>query len=221
MSFVRVFQHVSENLAKACGCTMGAMDARAAKTMKSLQEALYSLAREEGIDHISVADIAARAGVNRSTFYQHYSDKETLLADALDEVIRQARAELQGLDPWSSEPPDGLVQFLRHVDEHAQLYRRVFTEPGYGAVLSRLRLRIGDEVRDALQEPDVGLPPGVPADVIAASVAGAFIGVIGEWLSRTPRPSVDTAAAWIWFVIASMRLKTRPDEHVAHDAARA
>ncbi|MEZ5190283.1 MAG: helix-turn-helix domain-containing protein [Schumannella sp.] len=60
------------------------MDPRIARTRRSLQEALLELARERELDDISVGDVAERAGVNRSSFYQHYADKETLLADALD-----------------------------------------------------------------------------------------------------------------------------------------
>ena len=62
------------------------MDPRIARTRQSLQAALFELARERGLDEITVADIAERAGVNRSSFYQHYSDKDTLLADAIDAV---------------------------------------------------------------------------------------------------------------------------------------
>ncbi len=72
------------------------MDVRVARTRKRLQEALFALARERGLDDVSVSDIAEHAGVNRSTFYQHYSDKETVLADALDALLAQAGAQLDG-----------------------------------------------------------------------------------------------------------------------------
>ena len=47
------------------------MDPRIARTRGSLQEALLELARERELDDISVGDVAERAGVNRSSFYQH------------------------------------------------------------------------------------------------------------------------------------------------------
>src|SRR5690606_15118949 len=72
------------------GCQTRNVDPRIARTRRSLQEALFELARERGLDEISVADIAERAGVNRSSFYQHYSDKDTLLADAIDAVVEEA-----------------------------------------------------------------------------------------------------------------------------------
>jgi AcrR family transcriptional regulator len=183
---------------------MGGMDARVVRTRRSLQEALFALARERGIDEVSVSDIAERAGVNRSTFYQHYSDKETLLADALDLVAEQAGAQLEEIDEWSEDPPALLVDFLAHIDQHAELYRRVFLEPGYGVVLARLRQHVHDAVRRMDERPDAvaaDVPRDVPLDVIAAGVSGSIIGVIGAWLQSEARESPAVAALWVWRVI--------------------
>jgi AcrR family transcriptional regulator len=176
------------------------MDARIVRTRRSLQQALFDLAAESGIDHVSVSQIAERAGVNRSTFYQHYSDKETLLADAFDLVAEEAGAKLEGIVEPSAEPPQALVDFLAHIDSHADLYRRVFLEPGYGVVLARLRGQIHRAVDGASQR-QAGKGFEVPLDVLAAGVAGSIIGVIGAWLGREPHASVDEAALWVWRVV--------------------
>ena len=176
------------------------MDARIVRTRRRLQEALFDLARERGIDHVSVSDIAEQAGVNRTTFYQHYSDKETLLADALDAVAAESGASLEGIDQWADEPPAVLVGYLTHVDHHADLYRRVYLEPGYGVVLARLR----DHVHDAVHQLAGAAPdrsPDVPLEVIAAGVAGSVIGVIGAWLQREPREGPEEAAGWVWRIV--------------------
>src|SRR5690625_7649363 len=69
---------------------MRGMDPRIARTHQALREALMALARERDVDEISVAEIAEVAGINRSTFYQHYRDKGVLLADVLDAVTQEA-----------------------------------------------------------------------------------------------------------------------------------
>ncbi|WP_062069356.1 TetR/AcrR family transcriptional regulator [Demequina sediminicola] len=176
------------------------MDARVARTRRSLQSALFELAREHGLDNVTVGDIAAAAGVNRSTFYQHYSDKEVLLADALDLVAEEAGAQLPELSELTDEPPQALVTFLGHIDEHADLYRRVFTEPGYGIVLARLRGHIHDAVLRTEQSGEPGRTE-VPAEVMAAGVAGAVVGVVGTWLVREPREDAGVASQWMWHVL--------------------
>ncbi|WP_062076671.1 TetR/AcrR family transcriptional regulator [Demequina globuliformis] len=179
------------------------MDARIVRTRRRLQEALFSLARERGIDHVSVSDIAERAGVNRSTFYQHYSDKETLLADALDLVAQEAGAQLGDIDPAAERAPAVLVDFISHVDAHAEVYRRVFTEPGYGVVLSRLREHLHHAILAAAEHDDAHAID-VPAQVVAAGVAGSIIGVIGAWLSLDERPDAAEAAQWVWTVLLGL-----------------
>jgi AcrR family transcriptional regulator len=177
------------------------VDARIVKTRQSLQEALFELVNENGIDHISVADIAQRAGVNRSTFYLHYSDKETLLADALELVAARAGARLERFEIRGDEPPAALTDFLVHVDTYADLYRRIFTEPGYGIVLARLREQTISAIERIAPEASTGDADRPPLEFVAAGIAGAVIGMLGAWLDAEPRAAPDAAARWVWTLI--------------------
>ena len=177
------------------------MDPRIAKTKQSLQEALFTLVRERGIDDVSVSDIAQRAGVNRTTFYLHYSDKETLLADALDLIAQRAGAELGPIDVTSGEPPVVLVEFLSHMETYAELYHRVFTEPGYGVALARLRAHMIAGIERVAEHSDHGHAPDVPVHFVAAGVAGSILGMLGAWLDEDPRANAIDAARWIWAVV--------------------
>ena len=176
------------------------VDPRIAKTRARLQNALFELARERGIEAVSVTDIVQRAAVNRTTFYLHYSDKETLLADALDGVAERAGANIRDIDIESHEPPAALTDFLVHVEEHADLYRRVFTEPGYSVALSRLRDRLGQAIQLHIDE--VGEQPvrDVPTRFVIASIVGSILGMISEWLHQEPHADATEAALWIWTI---------------------
>jgi AcrR family transcriptional regulator len=174
------------------------MDVRVERTRRRLQDALLELARERPLDELTVAEITARAGVNRSSFYQHYSDKETLLADALDAAAEAAAATLPERYEPPSGPPQALVVFLQHVDEHAELYRSVFGATGSAAVLVRLRARIDAIVRAGFVSADSGAYGGLPLDIIAAGITGSALGVVEAWLVRDPRPSVEVGADWVW-----------------------
>jgi AcrR family transcriptional regulator len=177
------------------------MDPRIARTRRSLQHALFELARERGLDDISVADIAERAGVNRSSFYQHYSDKDTLLADAIDAVVEEAGAELPVVTEISPTPPPILIEYLRHVEENAAVYSRVFGQHGSPIALARLRDRIQTIVIDAVASSHAGTFGDIPSDVLAAGLSGSVLGVLDVWLSRDPRPPVETAVTWLWSVL--------------------
>ena len=179
------------------------MDPRIARTRSSLQQALLELARERPSETITVGDIAERAGVNRSSFYQHYSDKETLLADALDAAAEAAAAKLPLLEELPDGPPAALVAYLTHVDANADLYRRALGEQGSAVVMARVRGTIETVVRDAVAGsgvPGSGVPgfDDVPIDVVAAGITGSALGVIRAWVDRDPRPPVEAATAWLW-----------------------
>ena len=60
-------------------------------TARMMDEALIELLCKKDIPYISVKEICAKAGVNRSTFYLHY---ETI-SDLLEETIEHIQAEFQ------------------------------------------------------------------------------------------------------------------------------
>ncbi len=175
------------------------MDPRSVRTQRSLRQAALELATERDLDEITVGDIAERAGVNRSSFYQHYSDKETLLADALDTMGDEAGASLEGLVDPTAEPPEGFIGFLRHVDDHAALYRWALGAHGSAVVTDRLWVRVEALVRHHLELAGEDTPfDGIPVDIVAAGVTGSGLGAVRAWLDAEPRPPVDVAAVWIW-----------------------
>lgn len=48
-------------------------------TKEEIAEMLVALAQDKPINKISVQEIAQKAGINRQTFYYHFSDKKELL----------------------------------------------------------------------------------------------------------------------------------------------
>lgn len=177
------------------------MDVRVERTRRALQDALFALARERPLEEVTVADIVSAAGVNRSSFYQHYSDKETLLADALDAAAERAGAALPDRPVPLHGPPQALFDYLAHFDANAEIYRRVLGPHGSAVVMARLRSSLEAIVREAVTRSGTRAFEGLPLDVVGAGIAGSALGVIEAWLSRDPRPSVETAAEWIWRVL--------------------
>ncbi len=55
------------------------LDPRIKRTRQLLENALRELLEEKDFQSITVQDIAARAAVNRATFYAHFEDKYALL----------------------------------------------------------------------------------------------------------------------------------------------
>lgn len=178
------------------------MDPRIARTRTLLQDALLSLARERDLDDISVADIADRATINRSTFYQHYADKDTLLADALDEQARRAGADLADPAMLHIDPLALLARYATHMAENAALYRRVLGDHGSPGATARLRRRIhAMALTGVSSHRDDFDRIGLPLEIAAAGITGSLVGVLTTWLDMDPRPSPERAAAWAWTML--------------------
>ncbi|MGY4644741.1 TetR-like C-terminal domain-containing protein [Cellulomonas sp. URHB0016] len=179
------------------------LDPRVQRTRTLLQDALLALARERPLDEIAVADVADRATVNRSTFYQHYPDTDTLLADALDARAAAAGADLSSIHPDAgAAPPEVLVRYAEHVAEHAELYRSALGEHGSPVAVTRLRRRIGQISLEGLRMH--GTPAALaelPPEVAAAAFAGSVIGVLVAWLDQEPLPRAHDAASWAWAAV--------------------
>lgn len=175
------------------------MDPRIVRTRQSLRDALFSLAREHGLDEISIGAIAEQAGVNRSTFYQHYTDKDTLLADALDSITENVIAEAQS-EVETLGPDDGyaiLTTYLDHIAAHAALYRRVLGDSGSATIQSHVRDHLEQVLASTLLAP-TGELNGMPLPIAAASIAGAAMGIIRVWLEMEQDIPPGHAADWIW-----------------------
>lgn len=178
------------------------MDPRASRTRASLQNALLALARERDLDEITIADIVERAEVNRSTFYQHYSDKETLLAEALESTVANLARTLRPSPHGGDQAmPEELSLYLAHIAENATLYRRVLGDHGSALVAARLRGQIERAVRDAVAAAKPDAFAALPLDVVAGGIAGTALGVITAWLARDPVPPIDIAADWLWVLL--------------------
>lgn len=174
------------------------MDPRAAQTIAALDRAMLDLAAERDIDEIPVTELVARAGVNRSSFYQHYSSREELLAQALDRAAEAAATLPASTNlPANGEAPAQLVEFLQHFADHAAIYRRALGPRGSTLVAARVKARTYDLAREGIQLTVSGPDEILPLDVQAAGVAGALLGALEAWLNRDPLPGPETAGRWI------------------------
>lgn len=174
------------------------MDARVERTRRSLQHALFALTQERPYDEVTVGDIVERAGVNRSSFYQHYSDKETLLAFAIEAAADEAGVQLADLDPESADAPPALTNYLTHIDSNAAVYSSVLGPRGSALVASRMRARLKLIVREGIISHGTERLDSIALEIESASITGATFGIIDAWLAMSPRPPAETAVAWIW-----------------------
>lgn len=87
-----------------------------------MKQAMLELMNREPFEKITVRLICDRAGVNRSTFYAHYTD----IYDMIEQMETNLRKKL--MDSYSSGEVipfsmESFIPFLRFIREHRDFYR--------------------------------------------------------------------------------------------------
>lgn len=87
---------------------MNSNDARVNYTKHMVEETFLSLLREKPVSAITVTEVCAGAGINRSTFYKHYLD----IPDLLEKLERQFITKVCGAFGGSAQVKPLLMELL-------------------------------------------------------------------------------------------------------------
>lgn len=145
----------------------GSLHEHRIQTRHKLYTALSTLMAEKGFDSITLADIAARAGVGRTAVYNHFKDKDALLLGFISHETEQYVANLERA---LGEVEDPVEQMRVYVRQNARLRTAFSFAPGpdLRTVVGRgTRSRLGDHatmVEDVLRRI---IRSGVEAGVFA------------------------------------------------------
>lgn len=145
----------------------GSLHEHRIQTRHKLYTALSTLMAEKGFDSITLADIAARAGVGRTAVYNHFKDKDALL---LGFISHETEQYVSNLERALAEVEDPVEQMRVYVRQNARLRTAFSFAPGpdLRTVVGRgTRSRLGDHatmVEDVLRRI---IRSGVEAGVFA------------------------------------------------------
>ena len=165
-------------------------DRRIQKTRTLLLEAIGALIHEKPYQQIVVKEILNRANVGRSTFYEHFSDKDELVSSAMQHLLGRSSAV-----PSTGSRAEHIVCFSRPILEHVEHRRNVRGIAGMDgdarlALHERLRSEISraitQDVQRAVRERAVA-GERMPTDLLIGHVASSFVMVLDWWVeSRSP-----------------------------------
>ena len=125
--------------------------------------AAVDLFTEQGYDATTVAQIAERAGVTKSTFFRHFSDKRELLVAGQETLSRLLAEGIAGA-PASASPLEAVAAGLERASSEMGPMNREFGPRLKAAVAASTEL----QERDALKR--VGLAAAMTAALVARGV---------------------------------------------------
>jgi len=178
------------------------MDRRVRRTRDALGDALIELVQEKPFDEITVQDVLDRAGVGRSTFYTHYSDKDDLFTSEADEFFAAISTHLSR----RNDPSDRVAmvrEFFAHFAEMKQFITALVASGRFHSHMELGREHFARGIEQRLAE----LPRGrsIPAAQRAAFAhahAGALLALLQWWIDHgmreTPAQMDDIFHRMVW-----------------------
>jgi len=161
------------------------LDRRIRRTRDRLGDALVALMQEKPFDDIKVQDVLDRAGVGRSTFYEHFRDKDDLLISDADEFF-ESMATLLARRGDGSRRVAPVRELFAHVGDVEPFYRAMEASGLLQELLDLATDHFARGIGERLAAR--GVPPDErPAR--AQALAGALFALLLWWMRRGRKES--------------------------------
>jgi len=160
-----------------------------AQTKQNLMEAFWQLYCKEGIEKVSVKEITAKAGYNRSTFYEYFTD----VYDVLEQIENSLLPGPQDLPPLklenSSATPLPIDTFINIYEKNRKYFVVLLGENGDSSFQSKLKRSVKDMLKNKLVTEGIG--DNFELDFTLEYILSAMIGVLSYWFSLDTIPPRD------------------------------
>lgn len=179
------------------------MDPRSMRSRQLLRDALASTLDKLPFEHITVVLLTKRAGVNRSTFYQHYATPDDLLIDLVNSRLDDtglSEVDPRELDMRSDDIPDFVSKLMGFIERARPAYVSQLSS----AARNTVSMQFCDHLTTIFYHVTRTKTPHASERMMminAAALAGALTGVFSSWLkSEDPMQPADLEA-WVWRMI--------------------
>jgi AcrR family transcriptional regulator len=177
-------------------------DRRVRRTRDLLGDALVELMHEKPFEAITVQHVLDRAGVGRSTFYSHYSNKDDLFLSDAEEFFELMSTLLSRRGEVSNRVAP-VREFFAHVAEWRAFHSALVASSKLNDVLQLAHGHFARAIERRLAE----LPParGISAGqrpAAAHAFAGALLSLLSWWINHgtpaSPAQMDDLYHRMVW-----------------------
>lgn len=155
-------------------------DRRSLRTQALIFNAFSELVQTRRYDSFRVSDIIDRAGIGRSTFYDHYSNKDEVLVASMAGPLTILASTLSGESDIAR-----LQGLLSHFWERRAVARTILAPPMLHLIASRLADLIAQGSQDSIRR------------LSAINLAFGVLAVIENWLSGRTSIKIEDLSIWL------------------------
>ncbi len=172
-------------------------DAQAARSRQWMVDALFTLMREKPFAQIAISDIAARAQLDRRTFYRHFRTKEDVIAYRIRQLSEDFEPLLHRREPLRTK--DLALRFFTLCGREKELLRLLYEHKLLPLLLYELNA-LFPEYHNRYHGAAGIYAPHDEAYALAFHVGG-FWNVLLRWLAdgmeKPPEELADTVASFL------------------------
>lgn len=151
-----------------------------AQTRQNLTDAFWSFYCEKGIEKITVKEITNKAGYNRGTFYQYFTD----VYDVLEQIEKSLIPTLDELPPINVQNEDRgmpLNIFMQLYEQNSKYYSVLLGDNGDPSFASKLKNATKPTLKQAFTNNSID---SVEFDFVLEYILSSMIGIMSYWFRQ-------------------------------------
>ena len=178
------------------------LDPRVKRTRQLLEQAFLEVVSEKGFQAVSVQDIAEKAGVNRATFYDHFTDKYELLDYSVRQSFRQEiEKRMLNVCTYSNANLHALIiavcEYIVTASSHCNPPSQQFEQ----VMETQVKLQVQELIQKWLEKVEIDVDPRLASTAASWAIYGLAI----QWShdKSKKRPSAEKFADEVLPLISS------------------
>ena len=167
-------------------------DLRTLKTQRAVHDALISLMTEKDISKITVSELAAKAMINRKTFYRHYNcindvleEIESVIVDGVSNILKQEHSMI--IDPHTLF--HGISNLM---NENREFYSAILKVKSSDFIVGKIRDAVRDALLNILRE--IGSADEATLSACAEFAVSGILALYSKWFIEGEQGSLDDLA---------------------------
>ncbi|WP_136605667.1 TetR/AcrR family transcriptional regulator [Paenibacillus dokdonensis] len=166
------------------------IDRRVIRSRTLMESALLSILDREGIKGLTVKNLCEKAGINRGTFYLHYTDifhliEETSFVKGLLTAFEPIHIQdlMQHPDQQGAYPP--ITEAFQYMQKHASFFKALFHSEAPAELRERLQYLVGTRLYENLKQDQSSMTneSRLFTDYAIAYLGNAQFGIIQQWFT--------------------------------------
>lgn len=161
---------------------------RVALTKELVHRALIALLKKQEIHRISIRELCQIAGINRTTFYNHYGSQYDVLAEIRDWYLRDIAEAIESADLQDPENLWSRVSLvLEYMEQNLEISRLLIHNNIDESFVQRLFSlpKIGDMLAETLK---ASVSSRAYRDVVSFAISGSYK-LVQNWIAEDDRRS--------------------------------